>query len=316
MRIRSCTRSAIHLILFDFGSQVRQTPALLAITRALYQRTWGCGARGFKVRNAPPSPQLLYYIDRTSLRLPLGAIAPILAEADRRRLVITISLPPHVVRANRAALGELNAEAAEQFADDSDVYIVDRLLSRRKSPNGRGVEYLVRWQGYGPDGDTWEPSAHILDADVIRKFEEDQLLTELADDGVHVARKRPRAGADDAAVRAVVGKLVRDVEKRAAKERAAADAAILSAVRTELRRLVRHVERSHGEGGRRRAKEAGGGAARDAAGAPPPTPTPLTPTPTPILTPHSMLTPPPMPTPPVLTPPSMAGAMDGALGWA
>ena len=35
---------------------MRQTPALLAITRALYQRTWGCGARGFKVRNAPPSP--------------------------------------------------------------------------------------------------------------------------------------------------------------------------------------------------------------------------------------------------------------------
>ncbi|XP_068604681.1 chromodomain Y-like protein [Brachionichthys hirsutus] len=37
---------------------------------------------------------------------------------------------------------------------------VERVVNRRRNRKGR-VEYLVRWRGYGPEGDTWEPESHL-----------------------------------------------------------------------------------------------------------------------------------------------------------
>lgn len=37
---------------------------------------------------------------------------------------------------------------------------VDRIIDKRKNKKGR-VEYLVRWRGYGSEGDTWEPETHL-----------------------------------------------------------------------------------------------------------------------------------------------------------
>ncbi|XP_068565382.1 chromodomain Y-like protein isoform X2 [Cebidichthys violaceus] len=44
--------------------------------------------------------------------------------------------------------------ATEEF------YEVERIVDRRKSKKGK-VEYLVRWRGYGSEGDTWEPETHL-----------------------------------------------------------------------------------------------------------------------------------------------------------
>ncbi|XP_041658978.1 chromodomain Y-like protein [Cheilinus undulatus] len=41
-----------------------------------------------------------------------------------------------------------------------DFYEVERIVDKRRSKKGR-VEYLVRWRGYGPDGDTWEPESNL-----------------------------------------------------------------------------------------------------------------------------------------------------------
>ncbi|XP_074484678.1 chromodomain Y-like protein [Sebastes fasciatus] len=44
--------------------------------------------------------------------------------------------------------------ATEEF------YEVERIVDKRKSKKGK-VEYLVRWRGYGSEGDTWEPEGHL-----------------------------------------------------------------------------------------------------------------------------------------------------------
>lgn len=40
------------------------------------------------------------------------------------------------------------------------MFQVERILDRRRTRKGK-VEYLVRWRGYGSEGDTWEPETHL-----------------------------------------------------------------------------------------------------------------------------------------------------------
>lgn len=47
-------------------------------------------------------------------------------------------------------------------SDVDEVFLlqVERILDKRKNKKGR-VEYLVRWRGYGSEGDTWEPEGNL-----------------------------------------------------------------------------------------------------------------------------------------------------------
>lgn len=51
-------------------------------------------------------------------------------------------------------------------------YKVEQLLDKRVEHTGRRtvVKYLVRWEGYGPEDDTWEPVSHI-DSDLVAEYE-------------------------------------------------------------------------------------------------------------------------------------------------
>lgn len=69
--------------------------------------------------------------------------------------------------------GQTPIGAADLFDDkglgsSSPVYKVEKILECRV--NRRRTEYLVKWEGFSPEDNTWEPAANIVDKSLIESF--------------------------------------------------------------------------------------------------------------------------------------------------
>jgi len=49
--------------------------------------------------------------------------------------------------------------------DEEEEYFINRILDECK--RGRGVQYLVRWTGYGPEDDRWLPSSSLTNCEAL-----------------------------------------------------------------------------------------------------------------------------------------------------
>lgn len=67
---------------------------------------------------------------------------------------------------SRARLGSALPANMSELAE---TYIAEKLVATRKVKGVR--EFRVRWVGYEPSEDTWEPRAHLLDKSLVKEYE-------------------------------------------------------------------------------------------------------------------------------------------------
>jgi hypothetical protein len=50
-------------------------------------------------------------------------------------------------------------------------YIVEKIIAHKYDKKGSGIKYLIRWEGYGPQFNTWETCSHLKNApQIVSKY--------------------------------------------------------------------------------------------------------------------------------------------------
>ena len=94
------------------------------------------------------------------LRLPAGLRIHPTFHVSRVKPVSSCALRP----------GE-PAAPPPRWINGGEAYTVNRILEARR--RGRGVRYLVDWEGYGPEERSWVPAPHILYPTLITEFHDE-----------------------------------------------------------------------------------------------------------------------------------------------
>ena len=61
--------------------------------------------------------------------------------------------------------------------DREEEWEVERVIDKRLFGQNKKVQYKVRWKGYVPAHDSWEPEENIHAPDIIQAFETQQMPT-------------------------------------------------------------------------------------------------------------------------------------------
>lgn len=95
-----------------------------------------------------------------------------------------VSAPPVQTHAQ---IQEAQEPACHNDPNDSDeigsplkgIYEVETVLNVRETVNGKR-EFLIKWKGWGPSWNNWEPEENVLDRRMLRKFNQKKRPVEAA----------------------------------------------------------------------------------------------------------------------------------------
>ncbi len=75
-----------------------------------------------------------------------------------------------------------------ELVDGELLYEVEAIIAHRDGRGRKGREYLVRWTGYGPVHDSWEPEGSLANApDALRQY-----LDHRGEQPLHKAKRRTK----------------------------------------------------------------------------------------------------------------------------
>ena len=57
------------------------------------------------------------------------------------------------------------------MAQKEEVYIMEKILDKRISRKDGKLEYLIAWENFGPEDNTWEPQSNIFCPVMLKNFE-------------------------------------------------------------------------------------------------------------------------------------------------
>ncbi len=87
-----------------------------------------------------------------------------------------LTLPPHMLAHNVFNVvnlkpfrpSERSQPPAPLLVDGETEFVIDSIISHR--PKGRTTQYRVRWAGYGPECNTWEPQKNLIETEAFEKY--------------------------------------------------------------------------------------------------------------------------------------------------